>query len=746
MNKRLYRVIYNYSIRLWQVASELTLRKGARSSGDGEPCQRLAALRAIPFALWAALGWVAVVAPGQTQIVPDHSAPTNQQPSVQAAGNGVPVVNIQTPSPGGVSRNHYQQFDVDRQGAILNNARGNVQTQLGGWIQANPHLAGGSAQVILNEVNSTNPSQLRGYLEVGGQRASVVIANPAGIDCDGCGFINANRATLTTGIPQFSGNTLDAYRVQDGRVRIFGRGMDASQTDYAEILSRAVEVNAKIWANQLRVVTGSNTIQASDGAVRSTDSAPTGSKPAYALDIAQLGGMYAGKIFLIGTEDGLGVRNAGTLSAQSGDLVVSADGRLENRGTLQARGNTQIETHSEVQNSGVISAGRALQLKTTGLLDNQQGQLNAGRLDLTAQHLRNTGGRIEQTGTQALAIRAQTLDNHGQGMIGVAPPASNPSGGASAGPASGGSGSGSQTAPGSNGADGGEPALPALADGQITVAETLDNSGGTLRAGGAISAQTARLDNTSGTAVLQRLEIGQALAQPQSTAPVFGLDNSHGALSVGDMDLHNGSVRNVAGQWSVGATLALHARDWDNTDGTLMHAGNSASVWQIDGAVDNSRGTVASNASQLQLHSGSWTNDHGTVQHSGKEGLQISTAAWNGANGTLVSNGALDIHAATFDQQHGVLQASQLTFNAGQFNNQSGTVRSNAALTIDSGRLDNGQGQIASVQGDLALHAADIDNRGGQLQAQHALSITARSLDNTSNGQVCQQRKYIDPP
>ena len=331
------------------------------------------ALRPLAWSLCVGLLGVA-----SAQVVPDRNAPNGEQPTVLGASNGVPVVDIQTPSPGGVSRNAYRQFDVDRQGAILNNARGAVQTQLGGWILGNPHLSGGSAKVILNEVHSANPSQLRGYIEVGGQRAQVVIANPAGIDCDGCGFINANRATLTTGTPEFNGNTLDAYRVRDGKVRIFGRGLDASQTDYAEILARSVEINAGIWANQLRVVTGPNTVQASDGSVRSTDSTPTGSKPAYALDIAQLGGMYAGKIFLIGTEDGLGVRNAGTLGAQAGDLVVTAEGRLENRGTLQARGNTRIDAHSDVQNRGVISASRALHVQTAGTLDNQQGQLNAG--------------------------------------------------------------------------------------------------------------------------------------------------------------------------------------------------------------------------------------------------------------------------------------------------------------------------------------------------------------------------------
>ena len=49
----------------------------------------------------------------------------------------------------GVSRNSYSQFNVAPQGAILNNSRTNVQTQLGGWAQGNPWLAGGSAKVAI---------------------------------------------------------------------------------------------------------------------------------------------------------------------------------------------------------------------------------------------------------------------------------------------------------------------------------------------------------------------------------------------------------------------------------------------------------------------------------------------------------------------------------------------------------------------------------------------------------------------
>lgn len=135
----------------------------------------------------------------KAQIVADPSAAANQRATVLQTANAIPQVSIQTPSSAGISRNSYSQFDVQRNGVILNNARTAAQTQLGGWVQGNPWLSTGSAKVILNEVNSSNPSQLKGYVEVAGPRAEVVIANPAGISVNGGGFINASKATLTTG-------------------------------------------------------------------------------------------------------------------------------------------------------------------------------------------------------------------------------------------------------------------------------------------------------------------------------------------------------------------------------------------------------------------------------------------------------------------------------------------------------------------------------------------------------------------
>ena len=347
MNKNFHRVVFNATRGLRMVVQET-----ARSTGRGaSKATRGSAGAAISVtAISAAL----MTAPLHAQIVADPSAPANQRPPVLVAPNGVPVVVIATPSAAGVSRNRFTQFDVDANGLIINNSRSTAQSQLGGFLQGNPYLAAGAARIILNEVNSSNPSYLNGPVEIAGQRAEFILANPSGIQVNGTTFINASTVTLTTGTPQFgaSGN-LAGYAVRGGTVTIGGTGMDASASDYTAILARAAQINAGLWAKDLKIVTGVNDISADASLVTQVSStAGTGATPRFALDVAALGGMYSGHIFLVGTEAGLGARNAGSIIASAdgaatglagaGQLVVTSAGRLENIGTLQASGDMRL--------------------------------------------------------------------------------------------------------------------------------------------------------------------------------------------------------------------------------------------------------------------------------------------------------------------------------------------------------------------------------------------------------------------
>ncbi len=172
------------------------------------------------------------------------------------AGNGVPVVNIATPNGAGLSNNHFRDYNVGANGLILNNATGKTQgTQLGGIILGNPNLKGQAAQVILNQVTGGNRSTLAGYTEVAGQSARVIVANPHGITCQGCGFINTPRATLTTGKPIMDGQRLERFQVDGGDIVVEGAELNVGNLEQFDLITRSAKLNAKLYAKNLNIVT-----------------------------------------------------------------------------------------------------------------------------------------------------------------------------------------------------------------------------------------------------------------------------------------------------------------------------------------------------------------------------------------------------------------------------------------------------------------------------------------------------------
>ena len=178
-------------------------------------------------------------------IVADDAAPEAQRPYVTETASGVPLVQIARPDGGDVSVNRYEAFSVPERGAVLNNAFLFSNTQLAGYIEGNPNLSGGPARIIVNEVMSDRPSELRGFLEVAGTKADVIIAHPNGIYADGAGFLNASRAILAAGhVLRDPSGGYAGLRTDDGRIDIHGKGLDARGADSAEVYARAVEVNA----------------------------------------------------------------------------------------------------------------------------------------------------------------------------------------------------------------------------------------------------------------------------------------------------------------------------------------------------------------------------------------------------------------------------------------------------------------------------------------------------------------------
>lgn len=327
------------------------------------------------------------------------------------AANGVALLQIAKPDSTGLSHNQYHRFDVDPSGLILNNSTQPVNTQLGGYVLANPHLSQGSARLILNEVNSTTPSQLRGYVEVAGQKADVIVANPAGIYCNGCGFIQTQKATLAAGLPLWeSDGRLKGFQIENGRLAIEGAGLNAKNVDALQLYSRALELNAELHAKKLQITTGAMTVDAVTG--EATAQASLSDAPEFAIDSYALGGMYANTIRLIGTEAGVGVRLAAPVAAMSGALEITSQGdvRLARSSATTA---IRVQTPQTITLSDAMTSGGDIALQAAALQMPTARVHAEGRLSLALPDFNRaeTGGDLAANGELKLQTSGDIVVN-----------------------------------------------------------------------------------------------------------------------------------------------------------------------------------------------------------------------------------------------------------------------------------------------------------------------------------------------
>jgi filamentous hemagglutinin len=644
------------------------------------------------------------------QIRSDANAPGNQRPTILNTANGLPQVNIQTPSAAGVSRNQYSQFDVDGRGVVINNSRTNTNTQLGGMVQGNPWLAQGSARIIVNEVNSSNPSYLNGYIEVAGQRAEIIIANPSGISVNGGGFINASSATLTTGSPIINGGNLEGYAVQKGTVTIDGYGLDASLTDYTGILARSVQVNAGIWANNLNIVTGANQISADQSS--SSPIAGVGGAPSFSLDVSNLGGMYAGKISLVGTEAGLGVRNAGYVGASAGDVSITSDGMLINSGIINSGANTNIATKGSVNNSGSINATGDANIDSQAEMVNTGSVLAAGNINIQTPGAINNSGYVYASGNTSLKAGG---DIHNSGLVAA-------------------QGNTSVTTTAANGSinntntsvltAGMTPDGKLLTTGNLSLdADGLVTAKGLMIAGNQLSISSSSLD-VSGTS----LSAG-ALAL---TAKRGDLDATGASLSVlGDMDLNAAQSLKTDSAILTAGNVSLSANTWSHIKGQVLQAGTADTPIAVTGKIDNTEGVIASNGLNMNINAGAIDNRKGSVLHAGYGALDITSGPLKLTDGQIASNGNLNLSVSNIDGEKGILLSkNDMHVIAGEVFLSGGQMSSGKSLHINALSINSDNGQITSNE-KLALHThGALVNSNGLIASNSDVNLQTGSISN----------------
>ncbi|WP_269837485.1 hemagglutinin repeat-containing protein [Enterobacter cloacae] len=709
--------------------------------------------------------------------------PTGQT-TVDRAGNGVPVINIATPNGAGISHNQFQDYNVGKEGLILNNGTDRLtQTQLGGLIQNNPNLqAGREAKGIINEVTGASRSQLQGYTEVAGKAANVMVANPYGITCNGCGFINTPNATLTTGKPQFDANgNLLALDVTKGAITVEGQGLDASRSDALSIIARATEVNAAIHANDLKVTAGANRV-GEDGSVKPI--AGEGAAPVVAVDTGALGGMYANRIRLVSSEAGVGV-NLGNLNARQGDIQLDAGGKLTVSNSLAS--GSIAASGAGVTLNGSHQAGGALNVTSS-----QDVELNNSMLASSGDMRLSGEGKVQMTGggtnsAGALSVAAGKDIALTSTRVGSDTRTTLTSGGTL-------SATGSAISAGENLAlSGGQLVLDgqsrADASGDIRLTGSTVSNQGQVNAGRDAALSGDRVSNG-----------GQLAAKGHLDVNAGDLTNG-GAVQGSDITLRGQTVTNSGTLQSAG-TLALNAGTLEQ-QGTLSAKGDANVMAQqtlrnggsllADGAMNVTAGTLEQNgtlsgataltaqADTLTSGQASRTTSQGNVQLTANRSaslngqtdaagaLTVSTSdlitdrdarlqsgqaltlqAQNATlNGTQAAKGALLATAGTLAHA-GKSTGNTLNFNATNDLTSSGELTAGTIglsgqnillsgvakadrMTLTAGDRITTRGSL--VADTLSLDGASVEN-GGLLQGTTLLNLKTGSLVNLSGGSV----------
>ncbi|HHY6929142.1 TPA: hemagglutinin repeat-containing protein [Burkholderia ambifaria] len=722
MNKNAHRLVYSRLRGMVVAVAETATAEGKSATGEARARPRSSAsgMRAVAAGV-AVLGMLPVLSDAQIVPTPGTSTQVIQTP------NGLPQVNVARPSSAGVSVNTYNQFDVQKPGAILNNSATMVQTQQAGWINGNPNYgAGQAARIIVNQVNSPNPSQIRGTVEIAGARAELVLANPSGIFVDGGGFLNTSRATLTTGVPFYGADgSLAGYNVNRGLVTVAGAGLNAANIDQVDLIARAVQVNAAVYAKNLNVIAGAS--QVNHDTLAATPIAGDGAAPSVAIDVSQLGGMYSNRIFLASNENGVGVANAGTIAAQAGDLTLQSNGRLVLTGKTTASGNLALSAAGGIQNSGMTYAQQSLSASTsadvanTGTLAAQQNTtVNAGSVNSTGTLGAgvNNDGSVAHSGDLNLTASGQ-LTATGQNVAGGS--ASLTGGNVNL--------AGSQTAANgslslnatagdvnlSNAATSAQGAIQAHASG------TVINDHGSLSSGGGTTLSGGNLSNQGGKVSSQG---------PLSVNVAGQIANQSGELvSESTADIHGGAIANNQGTIQSAAGMTVAGASLDNTAGRITSLNGEGLSVATSGQLINAAGTTANGA------------QGGVIGGNG----DVSVRGANVVNrGAITSNTNLRVAGQSIDNGGGRLQAARnITVDAGaQLTNNGGSIVGNTA-TVSATTLDNSAGAVQADQ--MSLNATSLVNHGGTITQTGAGPMAVNvsgTLDNSNGGTL--QTNSID--
>ena len=614
--------------------------------------------------------------------------------SLDRAQNGVPVVNISTPNGRGVSINEFLEYNVGREGQVLNNADNIGRSHLAGIINANPNLGPNqAANLILLQVNGANRSQIEGYIEaLSRQKVNVILSNENGIYLNGAGTINIKNFIPTTGKVKLKDGDVIGIDVEKGRVIIGAGGFDATNTDYVNVIAKAMELQGNLVGNKVDITLGENAVD-SNGTVTSKNGINS-----VAIDASNLGSMYAGQIKIVSTDKGAGVNSNGLIYSRDTKLEITADGKIN---VAKIKGDGIEINGTEYAQSELASSDKGININAAKIKLDGQTQANE---DI------NLNGNVENKSNIYAGGNLNTLDMINSGNINT---------------------SGNITAK-----DFRNSLATVLSGGNFNV-KNLDNSGNIQVSG--ITDINGKFDNTGALTSVKRISV---LGNVSSTGNILTNEDltAKNTVTSGAIVAKNLRVDNLANDGKISTNGELTAKDVKNTGEILSSekiSGNSFvtsgkvqtnETLDINGFLDNN-GTVGAlkdiSVAGNVLNSGEiLTNGDFTSKNMDTSGTVVSNNLRTGNlqnDGKIIANGDLkakkvkntkDITAV------GTVSSDDLI--------TSGNVRANGKITV-SGKLENS----GSVETSKNISVAGNIKNDGRIAANDDLA--GKNTENNGN-------------
>ena len=669
------------------------------------------------------------------------------------------MVNINNANNQGISANYYKDFNVDNQNLILNNYKGeSVNTNLGGVIYGNPNFnvkdnngnnVGREADIILNEITTNRVSNINGYIEVVGKKADVIIANPNGLMVGGAGFINTSRLSMITGSSLNSNNEIKSSFDSNGNlnpflltdtnqnpnaiIQVVGQnvfdkngnpvaynlGIDAKDVKYADLISRVIKLNGNIVGSdntEVNIKTGNDKAQynKNTGFAVSSKTDNNSEKPEFAIDSTAFGGIYAGRIKFIATEDGVGVRTRSDLIASVDDIDFDVNGNiiLEEEGSLQAKRNVNLDNVNntsnnpnktnannqndrEIINNSVMASENDINIKSNNLINNTENSKLYALNDINiidVNTIDNSNNGTINAGNNVNIFNSILMNNSSNGVINAGNILN------------------------------------------ISNNDTLNNQSGSILSNNKIEINSNNLNNSNNGYIYSSNDLYINILN--------NLDNSNNAIIEGD------------------GSITIISKNIDNTNGTISStATNTASNTNTN--TNNTRNSTTrtlptnqtqnSNSSSTPILSitsqNSLNNNNGNIKSNGD--ITINIDKDYNINGTLYSNSSININAKNITNNSDVISANDIIFNAigniinGSasnlstiiamndltFNISKDTSTTNSANT--TGNLYN-YGKI-SANNDLTINAEDsiynglVDGSDALISGNNSVNLTAQN-------------------